>query len=216
MCSTTRSVRFASFVLGVCLVIAGCSAGPDGREAPAPQENAVSSLPQPEPATPREPATIATNPRAAKLIEDLLLEQDGKSAGARHALAIAKRLKNEGRYEAARKKAQEARILDPRNEDARELLDELGFMLGDRGHEIAMVAKELSEAEQVRRKVQVMDLNRWYAEGKKLLDDGKPDEAVKRFQRILDHIKWFKLDREGELEDLESSIRDSMKLDDSH
>lgn len=179
----------ASLVLGVTL-LGGC-------QAPAPSEPPL-VVETPPVDIPAETAKSEppTDPRVAQLLEEMTVAREENVAGARHALKIARRHMGEARFADAREKAREAYRLDPSNDEARQLLDELGFMLGDRKHEIAIVAKELGEMEQVRRRVKAADLNRWYAEGNKLLAEGKPDEAAKLFQRIVDHIEWFKLDRD--------------------
>lgn len=176
--------RIAAIVL-VALLAASCRAGaPQQAEPPT-----AAATPPARPATAPTPQSSG-DPKVDAFLEQLALETEDAATASRHALSVGRRLMNELRYTDARRKLRDAVRLDPTNDEARRLLLQVGFMQGDRTHEIQLVAEEMGDAERVRRSVQVSDLNRWMAAGRRLLDAGKADEAAQLFKRVLDHLEW--------------------------
>ena len=94
---------------------------------------------------------------------------------------------------------------DPRNEEARALLDQVGFLTGDRTHEVSQFAHELSDLERVREQVRRSDLERLYRRGLRQMENEQHKLAAATFQRILDTIRWLPTSRR--LTDLETKTR---------
>ncbi len=135
------------------------------------------------------------DPAVEALLTSLALETAENQAGCRQRLKIAQRLVNELRFDEARKEAREALRLDPDSVAAQQLLNKIGFMLGDRRNEIALISDEWEGAAKVHRQVQVNELRSILEEGQQLLEAGKHAEASKQFQRVVELIRWMNEDQ---------------------
>ena len=115
----------------------------------------------------------------------VLLLEDQKAA-----TREAEKLVTELRYGDAESKLEEALRLDPTNEKARELLNRVHFIVGDRAG-LQDVVREQAEQERVLRQQAILEMERMYIDGRRQMDEAQYEDAVRTFDRLLERIAWF-------------------------
>ena len=106
------------------------------------------------------------------LADELTLQQEQERAGSDAAVAAAKKALNELDFTKAETLLRRALQLNPANAVARQELDKVLFILGDRRGEIANVAREEAERELVRRQQAQVELRR--RQGSRALQSRRP------------------------------------------
>ncbi len=129
-----------------------------------------------------------------ELIRDISLEGQERVKASQNATEAAQRLMNELRYVEAEEKLQEATRLDPGNESARQMLDTVMLILGDRSGDIQDLRRRLVEEKNVRLQQDVFELERLYLNGRRAMDESNYDRAISTFDQVLERIRWFPFD----------------------
>ncbi|MEE2890328.1 MAG: hypothetical protein VX404_07780 [Planctomycetota bacterium] len=129
-----------------------------------------------------------------ELIRDISLEGQERVKASQTATEAAQKLMNELRYVEAEEKLQEATRLDPSNQNARQMLDTVMLILGDRSGDIQDLRRRLVEEKNVRLQQDVFELERLYLAGRRAMDDNKYDKAITTFDQVLERIRWFPFD----------------------
>lgn len=186
----------ASFVAIVCLLGAagfGCAAS--GERGPAPAE--IAAPPAQAPAIPAagfEPAAAGT-PQDGQAVEDavrdLSVEAQERRAASIAAVAVAERLMSELRYPEAEERLQEALRLDPQNTKARELLETVLLIRGERSGEIREVLRGEVDRQNVRLQQDLVELERLYVSGRQSMEAEEYSAAIRSFEQVLERIRWF-------------------------
>ncbi|MEM7165084.1 MAG: hypothetical protein AAF581_06435 [Planctomycetota bacterium] len=143
------------------------------------------------PAAAGNPVPAPLQDQANDLIREMTLQGQERAAASRFASDAARKLMNELRYLDAEGKLQEALRLDPDNQEARRLLDQVHFVLGDRSGELRDFTREELEREKVRRQQAKVELQRLFTDGIRQMEDGNYDTAIKIFDQVLEQIEWF-------------------------
>jgi len=129
-----------------------------------------------------------------ELIRDIALEGQERIKASQSATEAAQKLMNELRYVEAEEKLQEAVRLDPGNDDARQKLETVLLILGDRSGDIRDLRRRLVEEKNVRLQQDVFELERLYLSGRRAMDDNEYDKAISTFDQVLERIRWFPFD----------------------
>ncbi|NRA74597.1 MAG: hypothetical protein HRU16_01540, partial [Planctomycetes bacterium] len=129
-----------------------------------------------------------------ELIRDISLEGQERVKASQTATEAAQKLMNELRYVEAEEKLQEATRLDPSNQSARQMLDTVMLILGDRSGDIQDLRRRLVEEKNVRLQQDVFELERLYLTGRRAMDDNNYDKAITTFDQVLERIRWFPFD----------------------
>ena len=129
-----------------------------------------------------------------ELIRDIALEGQERVKASQSATEAAQKLMNELRYVEAEEKLQEAVRLDPGNDDARQKLETVLLILGDRSGDIRDLRRRLVEEKNVRLQQDVFELERLYLSGRRAMDDNEYDKAIIIFDQVLERIRWFPFD----------------------
>ncbi|MFN0060506.1 MAG: hypothetical protein ACKVX7_18770 [Planctomycetota bacterium] len=133
----------------------------------------------------------AQNAAADKLLEQAQLAEAQRKAASDAATDTAERLMNELQYREAEDKLDEALRLNGSNTRARELLDRVQFILGARPGEVRDIGAIGADLEKVKRQQAVLELQRMMARAIQYSEQGKYDEAVSEYERLLERIEWF-------------------------
>lgn len=181
-------------VLGaVLLVLAGCHSAPKATSPAA--DGGVDSIgattDEFRPAAAGTPSPLPQQDEADRLLREMELQGQERVAASRAATDAAQKLINDLRYLDAEGRLQEALRLDPNNEIARGLLDQVHFVLGDRSGEIRDFTREELERERVRRSQAKVELQRLYRDGLLKAEAGEFEAATRIFDRVLEQIEWF-------------------------
>lgn len=175
---------------------AGCgttssgSAGFVDLDAASPAAPAASAGSEFRPAAAGDPDPLPQD-KADQLLRELELKGQERLAASRAATEAAKKLMNDLRFSDAESRLQEALRLDPENEAARRLLDQVLFVLGDRSGEVRDFTRDQLEREQVARNQAKVELQRLYRDGVLKAEAGEFEEASRIFDRVLEQIEWF-------------------------
>ncbi|MGE4632606.1 MAG: hypothetical protein AAEJ47_06170, partial [Planctomycetota bacterium] len=129
-----------------------------------------------------------------ELIRDISLEGQERVKASQTAKEAAQKLMNELRYVEAEEKLQEATRLDPSNQSARQMLDTVMLILGDRSGDIQDLRRRLVEEKNVRLQQDVFELERLYLTGRRAMDDNNYGKAITTFDQVLERIRWFPFD----------------------
>ncbi|MFQ5654215.1 MAG: hypothetical protein ACE5GW_05750 [Planctomycetota bacterium] len=185
-----RSLTLVVAMAGVfSLTISGCS-GPQEASSPAAASPADEN-PVFHGAAAGSPIPADQEERANQLVGDTVIQSQERRAAALAGLEAGKKLMNELRYVEAEEKLQDVLRLDPENEEARKLLEEVLLILGDRGGELGGFARQEAERQKVRRQQDKVELERLYVEGRRQMESGEYERAVSTFDQVLERIKWF-------------------------
>ena len=222
MTSRRTGVRIASATLfGALLGLVGLGCAASGDRAPAPAESAIESA-APAPAVPMSagdfvPAAAGATQDAKAAddaLRDLSVEAQERRAASQAAVAVAERLMSELRYPEAEERLQEALRLDPQNEKARELLETVLLIRGDRSGEIRDVLRGEVDRQNVRLQQDLVELERLYVSGRQSMEDEEYSTAIRSFEQVLERIRWFPFN--VDLSDLrsrtEGSKEEAMRL----
>ncbi|MCA8961691.1 MAG: hypothetical protein KDC38_14300 [Planctomycetes bacterium] len=143
---------------------------------------------------------------ADDLVREMGLAGQERLAASQAATREAERLVSELRYQDAQDKLEQALRLDPNNEKARELLDRVHFIVGDRSG-LQDVARQAASEERVARQQSILEMERMYLDGRREMEDGQYDDAVRTFDRLLERIAWFPYN--NDLTDLRTRAQNS-------
>ncbi|MDE0959710.1 MAG: hypothetical protein OSB09_02930 [Planctomycetota bacterium] len=141
------------------------------------------------------------------LIRDISLEGQQRVKASQSATEAAQKLMNELRYVEAEEKLQEAVRLDPGNDDARQKLETVLLILGDRSGDIQDLRRRLVEEKNIRLQQDVFELDRLYLNGRRSMDDDNFDKAISIFDQVMERIRWFPFDYD--LSDLQNRAKQS-------
>ncbi len=157
----------------------------NGEEAPAPEGGATRELSVPE--------------ETARIMEVMGVEEGAKKETAERFYRSGLNLYRQLRYEEAAHDLRIAALLDREHEKARKLLYEVLWILGERRGEIHDVARQLVNERLVSIQQAQAEMERVYVEARRLFDDKQFDEAIDRFERVLEIIRWFPyfIDKKG-------------------
>lgn len=126
-----------------------------------------------------------------ELIRDLTLEGKERQAASKAASDTAQKLMDELRYVEAEDKLREAVRLDPENKKARQMLETVLLILGDRTGEIRDFMRDEVERQRVRLQQDTVELERMYLDGRRQMDEGEYDRSINTFDQVLERIRWF-------------------------
>lgn len=155
------------------------------------------------------PLAPPQDPRADELLRDMERNSEVRKAAAAQAARDGKALMNDFRYAEAEKRLEEAVRLDPENEEARRLLSEVRFLLGDRSGEIRDFARSEVEREKVRQQQARVELEHLYTDALSQLNREDFEAAVKTLDLLLERIHWFPYN--VDLTDLETRASGKLK-----
>lgn len=127
---------------------------------------------------------------AKDFLEQLVVQEQARRGTSRHLVEQAQRQIGELHYADARETLQQAVSADPNNQEARRLLDAVGFLLGDRASEIREITRELQTRARVAETQAIADMHMLFEEGVRQLDQGEYDDATKTFERLLTRIHY--------------------------
>ncbi|MCI0650988.1 MAG: hypothetical protein L0Z55_03815 [Planctomycetes bacterium] len=161
---------------------------PDATPAAAPRKETPDAL---QPAAAGRPLAAAQEAQAEDLLREMSLTEQERKAAAAEALKLARKMMEELRYQEAEEKLESAARLDPSNEEVRKTLNDVKFILGDRGAEIRQFGIHAAEQEKVRQQQAEVELNRLFAEGLRAKDDQNYDEALRIFDQVVERVRWF-------------------------
>lgn len=189
---------------GALLMGFGCSSPPSAQQDAPEALGQVAPAQQPEgagqgelansefrPAAAGNPVPAPLQDQANDLLREMSLQGQERRAASAFASDAARKLINELRYLDAEGKLQEALRLDPDNQEARQLLDQVHFVLGDRSGELRDFTREELEREKVRRQQAKVELQRLFTDGIREMESGEYGTAIKIFDQVLEQIEWF-------------------------
>jgi type II secretory pathway component GspD/PulD (secretin)/tetratricopeptide (TPR) repeat protein len=191
--SQMKNVKWTLWAIAFVLAF---TAGTVLAEEPAapPDEGAPAPVPAPQP--PEEtapPAPPQESPSETPDNMEKLLEID-KQAGDQTAefyFNSGRARYQELRYREAARDFEKACRLAPDKEDYREWYMKTLWILGDRKGEIADVARTLIDERRVAINQAKVEMEREFVEAYRLYRDKKYGDAIKRFERVMEMIKWF-------------------------
>ncbi|HET6202805.1 MAG TPA: tetratricopeptide repeat protein [Planctomycetota bacterium] len=180
-------------------------APPEGGEPLAvrpPAQGAPSETQEaPPPAPPGEtPAALLT-----RRAEEQTVEAQRRSVLIERHLNLARELRGQGRLEDAEREAAAALDVDPDHREARELLAEIGALLGKRGGEVRTIQKELEEQWELKLQALRAEAAEALERGRAALEAKEFDRAIEEFSLVLQHVKWAPTGLQGT--DLEAGAR---------
>lgn len=169
-------------LLFVC-VFAGCQVAPSAmRELPPPQQDGG-----PGGRTGPVPGGVGTGGALA----DQILQDSERRFVSEEYVKQGKARYFEFDYERARRAFEEAYRVDPSNPEARIWLDKIYAILGIREGEIADAGRQFAEKRLAQIKQNEVEMQRLYNEGQQLFEKGRFADALDRFERVLEIIRWF-------------------------
>lgn len=181
---------------------------PDGGTNPVPPAKGVrADAPVFQAAAAGSPLPAPLQAQADDLMQELERDDRARQATARQTVETARRLMNELKFLDAEGKLQEALRLDPANDEARRLLDQVHFVLGDRSGALRDFTREELDREKARRQQAKVELERLYADGLRRMEAQDFEGAVKVFDQVLERIEWFHFNQD--LSDLRAKARGS-------
>ncbi|MHC4662390.1 MAG: hypothetical protein ACYS8W_11940 [Planctomycetota bacterium] len=131
------------------------------------------------------------DPEMRKLLN--LLELQGKSveANAENYYQIGKRLYDRFQYRDAVWYFRMAHRIKSDNPEYKKMFYKVLWLVGDRKGEIYDVVRQLTDERRVRITQATIEVERLFIEGYKLYKQQKYDDAIAKFERVLETIKWF-------------------------
>ncbi len=110
-----------------------------------------------------------------------------------------KRLYDEMRYREAAVQLRLAVKVAPTHGDARRLLDQTLYILGDKEAGYKDEARRFIEEREVKIGLAAMEVERLYAEGLRAMERQEYPAAIERFERVIETIRWFpyNIDKSG-------------------
>ncbi len=168
-----------------------CRGGPTPETAePTPGEPG----PVAEASPPQEPAPPAPQQTPTELLErraqERTIEAQRRTVLIERHLSLARDLRSQGRLEEAERSAAAALEVDPDHREARELLEEIGALLGKRGAEIRTVQKELEEQWDLKLQALRAEATEALERGRAALAAKEFDRSIEEFSLVLQHVKW--------------------------
>ncbi len=178
--------------------------------APVRQPEAVAGMPE-EPAPisgPLEERTLAENEPEApapeggatrelsvdeetgKLMHMMGVEEGAKKEVAERYYRAGLELYKQLRYAEAARDLRIATHLNREHDKAKKLLYEVLYLIGERKGEIHDVARQLVQQRTVKIRQTQAEMERVYVEGRRLFEDKQFEEAIERFERVLEIIRW--------------------------
>jgi tetratricopeptide (TPR) repeat protein len=196
-------MRSAEIVV-LALLLAGCASTPDAATpTPTPAPPAPAPAPEPAPVT-----TSSGNPVLDRIARELDLQGSESRALARHFFLTGKARFDELDYRAALADFDHAHGLDPEDVTIAQYLRRTQFLVGDRKAELGSTLELLSGQHEAAVEQERIDVERLFDEGVLLSDARRYDEAIRRFEIVLEKIRWFPY--ELEKPDLETRARERL------
>ncbi|MEK7486315.1 MAG: hypothetical protein AABZ60_18490 [Planctomycetota bacterium] len=96
----------------------------------------------------------------------------------------------ENKLQEAKADLQMALKLDPVNQDALSLLNEIGYREGGRQEEVGSVHTQLELQKKIQIQAAQVEANNRFAKGEKYFADREFDSAIESFEGVLEIIKW--------------------------
>lgn len=184
-----RSSPSLAAVLAAFALLTGCSSSPPPSPPPSSPPPAARADRAESVAPPA--STSSGDPRLDAYSAERSREEDEKRTLAAGYIRSARNRMNALDYEAAARELTLAIKLDPANADARELLERAQWnSTGPRSGEFASVARALAEERRAKVEQLRVDIERLYGEGELLLEKGRYDAAIQRFEVVLEKIRW--------------------------
>jgi type II secretory pathway component HofQ/Flp pilus assembly protein TadD len=112
---------------------------------------------------------------------------------------VGKQLFDEMRYREAAAQLRLAVKADPNHAEARKLLDQTLFILGDSAGAYRDEARRFIDERQVKIGQASMEVERLFAEGLRFMEKQDYPAAIERFERVVETIRWFpyNIDKSG-------------------
>ncbi len=174
------------------ILLAGCATPVEMSPTETPKASAPAKDVNPAPGDGFRAAAAGARMQdgADDLMNDLTLQGQERRVASQAATRAAEKLVTELRYQDAESRLEEALRLDPTNEKARELLNRVHFIVGDRAG-LQDVARAQASEERVLRQQSILEMERMFIDGRRLMDEGQNEDAVRTFDRLLERIEWF-------------------------
>jgi general secretion pathway protein D len=132
------------------------------------------------------------DPRLDDFAKEMSLADQEKKVLAQNYLKTGRNLSMELRYREALPYYQRAAALDNNNEQIRVEAEKCAWIVGDRQKgEYKDAVREITNERQARIKQAKIEVDRLLAEGKLLEDKQRYDDAIQRFERVLEALRWF-------------------------
>lgn len=130
------------------------------------------------------------------------LKEQEKIALSEHYTRVGQKFYEQFRFREAKANLEKAVQANPDNTKARYLLQMSGLLLGDNKDSLKSSAERLKDEREVRLQQERIELRRLYDSGDALFKETKYDLAIRKFEQVLERIKWspYNIDSEG-LED---------------
>jgi type II secretory pathway component GspD/PulD (secretin) len=123
--------------------------------------------------------------------EQSLAEQERKEL-AKNYLKTGRSLSMELRYREALPNYERAAKLDPNNAEAKVEYEKCAWIVGDRLRgEYRDAVREIANERLARVKQAKIEMERLFQEGEILVEKQRYDDAVQRFERVLESLRWF-------------------------
>lgn len=161
--------------------------GDKGPVAPKPQDP-----PGDEPPGGNGKGNAGSDPRLDDFAKEMSLAEQERKVLAQSYLKTGRSLSMELRYREALPYYERASKLDPTNADARVEYEKCAWIVGDRQKgEYKDATRELVNERLARTKQAKIEMERLYTEGEVLVEKQRYDDAVQRFERVLESLRWF-------------------------
>ncbi|MDF1667248.1 MAG: hypothetical protein P1V97_36220, partial [Planctomycetota bacterium] len=133
------------------------------------------------------------------------LKEQEKIALSEHYTRVGQKFYEQFRFREAKANLEKAVGANPDNTKARYLLQMAGLLLGDNRDSFKSSAERLKDERDVRLQQERIELRRLFDSGSSLYDESKFDLAIRKFEQVLERIKWSPYNIDSE--DLEGNAR---------
>jgi len=202
-----KRVVFLWFFVVVVTALVGCASTPSVEEQKpeqsgitAPKPDVKEEVKPPEPAKDTERQGGEVEDKGKKQVDDYMgLDERSRKEMAAHYYRSGEAHYKAGRLLDAARDLRMAKDLDPTNESARKLYWTVLWLLGERKGEVQDYARDLIDTTKVRIQQLQWEMERAYVEGRRLFEEKKFEESAKKFEQVLELIKWapYFIDEKG-------------------
>jgi len=142
---------------------------------------------------------LSENEETARIMEVFGVEEGAKKETAERFYRSGLNLYRQLRYQEAAHDLRIASRLDSSHDKARKLLYEVLWIIGERKGEIHDVARQLVEQRRARIQQAQAEMERVYVDARRLFDDKMYEEAINKFEQVLEIVRWFPyfIDKKG-------------------
>jgi general secretion pathway protein D len=132
------------------------------------------------------------DPRMDDFQKEMSLAEQERKVLSQSYLKTGRSLSMELRYRAALPYYKRAADLDPNSTEARVEYEKCAWIVGDRQRgEYKDAVREIANERLARMKQAKIEMERLFSEGEILVEKQRYDDAVQRFERVLEAIRWF-------------------------